>query len=87
MAAACVTSVHAQSLLTLYESARDYDATYQGARAQYDASLARAAQAKAGVLPQVGLQGNVSRTNLDIDVISGARKGRRRATTRRRRWA
>ena len=72
MAAACATSVHAQSLLTLYEAARDYDATYQGARAQYDASLARAAQAKAGVLPQVGLQGNVSRTNLDIDVISGA---------------
>jgi len=37
LAAACLTSAHAQSLLTLYESARDYDATYQGARAQYDA--------------------------------------------------
>lgn len=72
MAAAFAAPAGAQSLLTLYESARDYDATYQGARAQYEASLARAAQAKAGVLPQVGLQGNLSRTNLDIDVISGA---------------
>lgn len=72
LASAFAAPAGAQSLLTLYESAREYDATYQGARAQYDASLARAAQAKAGVLPQVGLQGNLSRTNLDIDVISGA---------------
>jgi outer membrane protein len=68
-------SAHGQSLVALYDAARGYDATYQAARAQYDASLARAAQAKAGVLPQVGVQGNVTRTNLDIDVISGAPPG------------
>ena len=34
---------HGQSLIELYDAARDYDATWQAARAQYDASLARAA--------------------------------------------
>ncbi len=63
---------HSQSLIALYEAAREYDATYQGARAQYDASIARAAQAKAGILPQIGLNAGVSRSNLDIDVIAGA---------------
>jgi len=66
---------HGQSLLTLYEAARGYDATYQGARAQYEANLARAAQAKAGILPQVGAQASVSRADYDIDVISGAPQG------------
>ncbi|MDB5879123.1 MAG: channel protein TolC [Variovorax sp.] len=66
---------HSQSLISLYEAARDYDATYQGARAQYDASVARAAQARAGILPQVGLNAGVSRNVLDVDVISGAPTG------------
>lgn len=72
IAFACASAAHGQSLVVLYESARDYDAAYQGARAQYEANLARAAQAKAGVLPQVGLNAGVSRSALDIDVISGA---------------
>ena len=62
----------AQSLVALYDAARGYDATYRGARAQYDASIARAAQAKSGILPQVGLNAGVSRSMLDIDVTSGA---------------
>lgn len=45
----------AQSLLTLYESARGYDAAFQSARAQYDATIARADQALAGLLPSVNL--------------------------------
>ena len=61
-----------QTLNELYESARGFDATYQGARAQYDASVARAAQAKAGILPAVGLTAGASRNNLDIDTLTGA---------------
>lgn len=47
--------VQAQSLQTLYEAARGYDATFLAARAQYEASVAQAAQAQAGLLPNVGL--------------------------------
>ncbi len=61
---------HGQSLVELYEAARGYDATYQAARAQYDASVARAAQAKAGILPAVGLSAGATHTELDIDTPS-----------------
>lgn len=55
----------AQSLLELYEAARDFDATYLAARAQYDATQAQADQARAGLLPQVGLGANATRSNRD----------------------
>jgi outer membrane protein len=57
--------VQAQSLVELYESARAFDANYQSARLQYDANLAKAAQAKAGILPSAGLAAGVSRTGFD----------------------
>ena len=47
-------AVHAESLSQLYEMARAQDAAWQSARAQYEANLARAEQARAGVLPTVG---------------------------------
>lgn len=65
----------AQTLNELYESARGFDATYQGARAQYDASIARAAQAKAGILPAVGLTAGVTRSDLEIDTLTGTSRG------------
>lgn len=49
------THAQAQSLVALYDAARGFDATYLAARSQYDASLAQAAQARAGLLPQAGL--------------------------------
>ena len=52
----------AQSLVELYESARAFDASYQSAKLQYDANLAKADQAKAGILPTAGLSAGVSRT-------------------------
>ena len=52
----------AQSLVELYDSARAFDASYQSAKLQYDANVARAAQAKAGILPTAGLAAGVSRT-------------------------
>ena len=55
-----------QSLVELYRSARDYDAVYQGARAQYAATVARAAQARAGVLPAINLTAGASFTEQDL---------------------
>jgi outer membrane protein len=60
--AALAPSAQAQSLVELYEAARSFDATYQSARLQYDANLARADQAKAGILPNAGLAAGASRT-------------------------
>jgi outer membrane protein len=64
-----------QTLNELYESARGFDASYQGARAQYEANVARAAQARAGILPAVGLTAGVNRSSLDIDTLTGAGRG------------
>lgn len=49
-------AVHAQSLVQLTEQAQLHDAPWQSARAQLDATISQSAQAKAGLLPQVGLQ-------------------------------
>jgi outer membrane protein len=65
--AAFAAPARAESLLQLYEAARAQDATWQSAKAQYDANIARAHQAKAGLLPSAGLSAGVSRTNLEID--------------------
>ena len=68
MAVVLAGSARAQSLVDLYQSARDYDATYQSARAQYDANLARADQAIAGVLPSAGLSAGASRTQFESTI-------------------
>lgn len=54
----------AQSLVDLYGAARSFDATYQSAKSQFEAAQAKAAQARAGVLPSAGLVMDASRTNL-----------------------
>ncbi|RYX90141.1 MAG: channel protein TolC [Comamonadaceae bacterium] len=59
-------AAQAENLLELYQSARAFDATWQSARAQYDANLARAAQAKAGILPSAGLTAGLSKTDLEV---------------------
>jgi outer membrane protein len=65
LAAAFAAPAHAESLLDLYESARAYDATWQSAKAQYDANLFSAEQAKAGILPRADLSVGVNRSNFD----------------------
>ncbi len=65
-AAVLALPAHGQSLVELYELARGYDAVYQAARAQHDATLARAAQAKAGLLPTVGLSAGVAHTRQEV---------------------
>jgi len=58
-------SVQAQSLQALFDAAQGYDATYLSALAQYQANQARAAQARAGVLPNVGLSAGANWTHTD----------------------
>jgi outer membrane protein len=67
-------SAQAQSLVDLYNAARDYDATYQSAKSSYDANLAKADQAKALLLPTVGLSAGVSKTNQDTLTPAAAAK-------------
>ena len=56
--------VAAQSLSDLYEAARGFDASYQSAKLQYDANLAKAEQARAAVLPSANLAMGVNRTHV-----------------------
>jgi outer membrane protein len=60
-------NVQAQSLVELYEAARGFDATYLAARSQYEASLAQAAQARAGLLPQAGLAAAASWARREVN--------------------
>ena len=48
-------SAQAQSLIELYESAKAYDANYQGAKAQFQANKYKADESLAGLLPNVSL--------------------------------
>jgi outer membrane protein len=61
-AALLCMGAQAQSLVELYDSARAFDATYQSAKLQFEANLARAEQAKAGIYPTAGLAAGLSRT-------------------------
>ncbi len=58
----------AQSLVELYDAARGFDASYQSAKSQYEASVFRAEQAKAGLLPSAGLALGANRSNIGSDV-------------------
>lgn len=62
-AASLCASAQAQSLVELYNAAKGYDASYQSARAQLDAALAKADQATAGLLPTANLVVNANQTN------------------------
>ncbi|MEN9888600.1 MAG: hypothetical protein RL559_637 [Pseudomonadota bacterium] len=57
----------AQSLVEIYDMAKGYDASYQAARAQYEANLAKADQGKAQLLPQVGLSAGATRAQRTQD--------------------
>lgn len=70
LGAAFAPMAQAQSLVELYESARAYDATYQSARAQFEANLARAEQARAGILPVANLTAGASRSAFDLNTPS-----------------
>ena len=71
--AACALPARAQSLVDLFESARTYDASYQSAKSQFDANLAKADQAVSAVLPTVGLAVSASRSALSVQPDTGPR--------------
>jgi outer membrane protein len=68
--AAFAGTAQAQSLSTLYQAAKGHDATFKSARSQYEATLARAEQAKALLRPTAGLGGNLSETDLDNQTLN-----------------
>ncbi len=68
LAVGSASAVQAQSLVELYESARGYDATFLSARSAYDASLAKAEQARAGLRPQAGLAAGANWNNRNSSV-------------------
>ena len=63
----------AQNLVQLYDAARTFDASYQSARLQYEANLAKADQARAGILPTAGLNVGASRTSFDSTIPAADR--------------
>jgi outer membrane protein len=67
MASCLVASAQAQSLVDLYTAARGYDATYQSAKSQFDATLAKAEQAKALLLPTANLALGANTNNQEVN--------------------
>lgn len=80
LGAAFSTAASAQSLVDLYTSARGFDASYQSAQSQFAATIAKADQAKALLLPTVGLSAGVSRTHLDNSAAPTRTYGTQQAT-------
>ena len=64
LALAC-SMAQAQNLQQSYALARAYDSSYQAAQAQLDAASSRAQQARAGLLPSIGLGAGVTRSHSD----------------------
>ena len=62
----------AQSLVELYDAARGYDAIYQSAKLQMDATFSKTDQAIAGILPTVTSTAGISRSNIVgmVDALS-----------------
>ena len=65
VAVACMSAAQAQSLLELYEAAKNYDATVLAARANAKAAEYKAAQADALSLPSASLSGNATASYLN----------------------
>ena len=68
-----VGTANAQSLIELYDAARSYDSTLQAARLQHEANLARAAPARAGLLPQAALSAGANWANVDNSALPASR--------------
>ncbi|MFM7343628.1 MAG: TolC family outer membrane protein [Betaproteobacteria bacterium] len=75
------SGVRAQTLMELYEAARDYDAAFQSARLQYEANLARAEQGKAGMRTAANLSAGLSYTDQDSNLSSLRRQIESRTVT------
>ncbi len=67
---AFASTSQAQSLVDIYEMAKGHDATFQSARSQYEANLAKADQGKAALLPTVALSAGATRSQRDLNPTS-----------------
>ena len=56
----------AQSLVDVYTAAQGFDATYQSAKSQFDATVAKAEQSRAAILPTAGLAISASSSNQEV---------------------
>ncbi|MGE5451121.1 MAG: TolC family outer membrane protein [Acidobacteriota bacterium] len=63
-----VHTAQAEGLVDLYQAAKAYDAAYLSAKAQAEATGYKPAQAKSTWMPQVGLQGTITRSRVDSSV-------------------
>lgn len=66
LGSAWMVPAQAQNLVDLYAAAQSFDATYLSAKLQFDASLAKAGQAQAAVLPVANLSMGATRTNQEV---------------------
>ena len=66
ISAAFAGAAQAQNLMSLFETARGYDAAYKAAQSQYAANLAKGDQAKALILPTIGMSANVNKTEVEL---------------------
>jgi len=64
---ALAPAAHAANLSDTFRDAQAYDAQYAAARAAWQAGQEKAAQGRAGLLPQVNLSGNVRYNEVDTD--------------------
>jgi outer membrane protein len=66
LAGGALPALHAQSLVDLYGAARGFDASYQSARSQFDATLAKSAQARAAIMPAANFALGASRSTQEV---------------------
>jgi outer membrane protein len=67
LCAALTAPAYAENLLSIYETARNYDAAFQSAKSQFDATMALSEEAKANILPTMNL--GLNNSNGQINVI------------------
>ena len=74
LAAAATLPVRAQNLVALYEAARAFDAGYQSAQYQFEATVAKSEQARAGTLYKIDLTAGASISAID-NTLAGSKQG------------
>ncbi len=68
---ALAPAAHAANLSDVFRDAQAYDAQYAAARAAWQAGQEKAAQGRAGLLPNVNLGGNLRYNNVDSSLPGG----------------
>jgi outer membrane protein len=66
---AFASNAQAQSLVEMYEAARGYDAGFISAKAQFEANLARANQALGGILPNIAVSVNHTKSDVQRQIF------------------